>query len=174
MEDPGTAYHGATYTRRVIRRATNADLVAVQRVIAAAYAPFGDPLALDGYDRDLTDLEAAYDARGGVFVVLDVDGRIRGTHAVLPLHPPAVATFRRWYLDTDRRGRGEGGQLMQWTIDWARDAGFERVDIWSDVRFERAHGLFERFGFVRGAIRPATTENPYEESAFTLDLTRGA
>ena len=155
----------------LLREATDDDAAGIIAVIDAAYCEVGDVLDLNGYDRDLVAPCSAYAGRGGAFIVLEVDGRVRGTHAVLPRSDRAgVVTFRRLYLDRALRGRGHGRDLMQWTIDWARGRGFDRVAFWSDVRFTAAHAFFERFGFVRGEVRPATSENPYEEYAFQLPL----
>lgn len=61
---------------------------------------------------------------------------------------------------------------MQVTIDWARDTGFERVEFWSDTRFERAHRFFEKFGFQKsGEVRDMTDSVvPYSEYFFFLEL----
>ncbi|MHC5002524.1 MAG: GNAT family N-acetyltransferase [Planctomycetota bacterium] len=155
----------------VIRPATDADAAGIVDVIEGVYREHGDVLDLAGYDRDLTTIEDTYAGRGGAFVVLEIGGRVCGTHAVLPLDAAAgVATFRRLYLDRTYRGRGHGAALMQWTLRWARRHGFRRVEFWSDVRFGPAHRFFESFGFRRGRVRRATPENPYDEHAFVLDL----
>ena len=81
-------------------------------------------------------------------MVLDDAGRVRGTHAVLPLVARAkVCIFRRLYLEA--AVAVPGGRLMQWAIDWARAHGMHRVEFWSDTRFTRAHAFFARFGCQR-------------------------
>ncbi len=165
---PLPRYHPAM---DLIREATDADSPAIVEVIGGVYREYGDLLDLDGYDRDLLAIEERYAGRGGAFVVLEVEGRIGGTHGVLPVAGRAgVVVFRRLYLDRSLRGRGHGRRLMDWTIDWARSRGFHRVEFWSDVRFEHAHRFFRQFGFERGEVRAATPEIPYDEYAFWLEL----
>ena len=60
-----------------------------------------------------------------------------------------MCTFKRLYLDREFRGAGAGQELMQWNIDWVRQRGFERIEFWSDTRFDRAHRFFEKFGFEK-------------------------
>lgn len=65
---------------------------------------------------------------------------------------------------------------MQHTIDWAIEAGFRRVEFWSDSRFHRAHRFFEKFGFVR-TQRVRTMDDghaPYSEIFFYRQLERPA
>lgn len=160
-----------------LRAATNADSEPLQALISEVYAEYGERMNLDGADKDLLDLEGEYTAKGGAFVVLDDEGRIRGSHATLPDPERAgVCGFRRLYLDPALRGESWGPDIMQWAIDWATDHGQHRVEFWSDVRFERAHRFFARFGFVKsGEVRTMTDAfDPYHEYFFYLELPRGA
>ena len=63
---------------------------------------------------------------------------------------------------------------MQVTIDWTKEAGFARVEFWSDTRFERAHRFFEKFGFERdGRIREMFDGvDPYQEYFYFLDVSQ--
>ena len=166
-----------------IRPATNADLPGIIRVIDTVYREYGDVVELDSFDSDLNDIEAAYIHGGesddasvrepncGAFVVLEIDGVIRGTHAAFPRRrKDRVAGFRRLYLDKNLRGTGAGRELMDWAIAWARERGFQAVEFHSDYRFTRAHAFFKTFGFVKGELRQPTAENPYTEYFFRLEL----
>jgi putative acetyltransferase len=133
---------------------------------------YGDRLSPDAADRDLLDIGSYYVATGGMFVVLEDTGRIRGTHAAIPApQQPGVCIFRRLYLESGLRGGPWGSRLMQWALDWARKQGMQRIEFWSDTRFARAHRFFARFGFQRdGRIR--TVEDgwlPYQEYFYFLD-----
>ena len=61
---------------------------------------------------------------------------------------------------------------MQIAIDWAVETGFERVEFWSDTRFQRAHRFFEKFGFQRsGEVRTMNdSHQEYQEYFYFLDL----
>ncbi len=160
------------FTELCIRRATSADVVGVVALIDAVYREYGELLCLEGADSDLLTAHESYAARGGEFVVLTDELRILGTHAILPLRPPAVCTFRRLYLDNSLRGQRWGKQLMNWAIEAAMERGFSRVEFWSDTRFSRAHRFFERQGFTRtGEVRDMRDGHvPYREYFFSREL----
>jgi putative acetyltransferase len=155
-----------------LRPAQPQDRDAIIALIDDVLSEYGDRLSLDVADRDLLDLDGYYVAAGGMFIVLEDMGRIRGTHAAIPVaQQPGVCIFRRLYLETGLRGGPWGSRLMQWALDWAREHGMHRIEFWSDTRFERAHRFFARFGFQRdGRIR--TIEDgwlPYQEHFYFLD-----
>jgi putative acetyltransferase len=162
----------------MIRLARHDDSPAIIDLIADCYAEYDDRVCLEagGAETDLLDLESRYRGQGGEFWVLELEGRIRGSHAALP-HPglPGVCCFRRLYLDRSLRGRTDWGHhLMQVTIDWARDRGFRRVEFWSDTRFQRAHRFFRKFGFEPdGRVREMHDGHEvYSEYFFFLDLSK--
>ncbi len=134
---------------------------------------YGDKVYLEGVDSDLTNIERRYHARGGAFVVLENEGKIMGTHAVLPLgDKPGVVNFRRLYLCGTLRGTNVSGQLMQWALDWTTENGFKRVEFWSDKRFTRAHRFFIKFHFQKTGEERQMNDSwaPYEEFFFCRDL----
>jgi len=111
-----------------IRPASNEDSQQIQALIARCFAEYDEQVCLEGAEQDLLDLRAHYDQCQGAFVVLENDGDIKGTHAVLPMDDrPDVCYFRRLYLDTELRGSGWGDRLMVWAIDWAREHQMQRV-----------------------------------------------
>jgi putative acetyltransferase len=123
-------------------------------LVDAVYREYGDAVDVDGYDRDLLDVERHYAYAGGAFVVLEADGEVVGAHAAKPVDvKEGIVTFRRLYVRDRFRGRGAGPALMDWALEWSKEHGFDRVEFWSDTRFTRAHRFFGRYGFVRGEIR---------------------
>jgi putative acetyltransferase len=145
-------------------------------IIDGCYREHGDPgIHLEGFDADLLKVDQEYRRNGGEFVVLESDGKVVGSHAVYPLDKAkGLATFRRLYLKPEYRGSEHGNLLMQWAIDWVRERSYKNVEFWSDVRFERAHAFFGRFGFNKtGEIRHCSDYwLPYSEFRFTLELKR--
>jgi len=61
---------------------------------------------------------------------------------------------------------------MQWAVDWAKSADFDRVEFWSDTRFSRAHRFFEKFGFeTDGTTRDMDDGfEPYSEYFYWMNL----
>ncbi|MCH2182204.1 MAG: GNAT family N-acetyltransferase [Mariniblastus sp.] len=167
-----------TYTTRL---ANHHDQPAIIDLIDQVYQEYGDRICLSGADQDLLDLQTTYFDQNGAFWVMEDDqGRVVGTHAAKPIErslggDPAdgsLCTFRRLYLEADLRGGQLGTELMDLTIDWARENGYDRVEFWSDTRFSRAHQFFAKFGF-RNTGRTREMDDgvaPYSEYLFFLEL----
>ena len=154
--------------------ATNANQSQIVALIDTCYQEYGDTIVLEGDDSDLLDIERNYRGKLGEFIAIqDEDGSVVGTHAVVPLDlQSGLCTFRRLYLQNDLRGTGLGTSLMLWAIHWARDAGFKRVEFWSDTRFKRAHRFFEKLGFQTEFETRDMDDGiqPYSEFFFWLDI----
>lgn len=166
--------------QRLIRLATPEDCDGVVELIDGCLIEYGDRICITegGSEADVLDVDAGYRAKGGEFWVLESieEGvsHILGTHAARPAvnNPNEICTFKRLYLHKSLRGSHWGRDLMQVTIDWARDSGFKRIEFWSDTRFERAHRFFQKFNFRKtGDIRHMTDSAvPYSEYFFFLEL----
>lgn len=163
-----------------IRLATPKDVDGIVAVIDGVLIEYGDRICTTpgGSEADVLDIEAGYRSRGGEFWVAEtIDAgvsRIVGTHASRPDpdRPAEVCTFKRLYLHRDFRGTNCGRELMQVTIDWARDRNFKRIEFWSDTRFARAHRFFEKFGFQQTGEERQMTDSvvPYSEYFYYLDI----
>ena len=159
-----------------IRPVEQGDTAAIIALIDGVYREYGEHVCLDGAEADLVDVVGHYSRDKCAFVVLEYDGEVVGTHAVVPIDErPDACTFRRLYLRSDLRGTGWGEKLMRWAIDAAEDFGFCRVEFWSDVRFVRAHRFFKRLGFqYNSQVREMDDGwEPYREYFFSLDLANG-
>jgi GNAT superfamily N-acetyltransferase len=150
----------------VIRRATNADIPEVVRVIKAVYDEFGFPWEPEGYHRDLYDLERFYDAVGDAFFLAERDGVAVGTAAVefFPRVAGAVGgvaerdgyvrvagadcSLERLYVVQEARRGGVGSALVLHVMEAARQGGGTVMELWSDKKFGDAHRLYGRYGAV--------------------------
>lgn len=134
-----------------IRLATDSDSHSIIAIIDSVLNEWDDAVCLEGSEADLLTIQNSYHDVGGVFVVMEIDGNVAGTHAVLPIDvATGLCTFKRLYLRKDLRGTSAGKDLMQWNIDWAKAHGFKKIEFWSDTRFDRAHKFFGKFGFDKG------------------------
>ena len=108
------------------------------------------PDLLDGFP-------GRYAAPAGAFWVSEEAGRVVGSVGVERLDT-GTAELHRLYVDPGLRRRGLGLALVAAVQDWCREAGIPRLTLWSDTRFDRAHALYARRGFVReeSASYPAT------------------
>ena len=155
----------------ILRPVRNTDCAGVQSLIERCYAEYGERLCLEGADRDLLDLEAHY--ADGAFMVLDNGEAILGAVALVPKTNDCAA-LKRLYLDASVRGTGAGQRLLDWLLEEARRRNIQRIELWSDTRFTRAHAFYRKHGFHHdGQIRTMyDAHEPYEEYFFTTILPR--
>jgi GNAT superfamily N-acetyltransferase len=108
---------------------------------------------VDGEMPELRTLATYYAAQGGVLWVAEVDGEIHGMIAVRP-HETNTWEICRVYVHPARHGGGLGHHLLDIAEAHARNAGTDRLVLWSDTRFERAHHFYEKCSYVRsGPLR---------------------
>ena len=138
---------------------------------------------MEGSESDLLDLQANFFDRRGAFWVLvatqdDGTEKVVGCNAILAdasiadAKDAKVCHLKRLYLAPEHRGSTYGHQLMQVVIEWAQQARFQRLELWSDTRFHRAHRFFEKSGLAKSGTTRTMNDShePYSEYLFYLDL----
>jgi GNAT superfamily N-acetyltransferase len=138
-------------------------------LIGGIFAEYGLTFDLPGYDADLTQILGTYCRAGGGFWVLEDGRHVIGSVGVLPLSPAEIE-IKRVYLAASLRGQGWGRSLVEHAISWAAERGHTRVRLWSDVKFQRSHGMYERLGFVRTGIRDCDDIDRSQEYGFEKAL----
>jgi amino-acid N-acetyltransferase len=109
-----------------IRSATNSDLPAVERLLAASDLP------TDGVRENFSS-----------FVVADDDGAITG--AIGLENYGSVALLRSAVVAPDHRGSGVGRRLVEQLLERAEEAGIDELYLLTTT----AEKYFPRFGFTR-------------------------
>lgn len=154
-----------------LRPYRDGDRDAVIALIDGAYREYADRVHLEKAEADLMDIPAHF--APGHFMVLEDAGAIRATVAYSPdAARPQVCFLKRLYLDAALRGTGAGSRLMAWFLETARGEGKSRAELWSDVRFERAHAFYRKHGWRNdGDVRAMDDSwQPYREYFFWKDL----
>ena len=149
------------------------DTQAVIDLISRIYAEYGFKICLEDAEADLNDI-ANHFPEGSFCVLEDDAGIIRATVALTACPDREdVVWLKRLYLDSSLRGGGHADRLLNWALDRTRDMGRSRMELWSDVQFERAHQFYSKHGFVQdGTVRHMTDSyKPYDEYFFALDIT---
>ena len=141
----------------------------VLALIGAIFTEYGMTFDPPGYDADLLHIEAKYDVAGGAFWVMEEDGHVVGTVAVVPVSASEVE-IKRVYLAARLRGQGWGRRLVEHAIAWAATRGYRRACLWSDVRLDRAHVVYQRIGFVQAGARDCDDIDKSRELGFVLEL----
>lgn len=135
-----------------LRPGRDTDAQAFIRLIRDAWAEF--PGCVFDLDAELPELRAlaSYFAASGGQLWLDENGT--GMVATRPLGADAAWEICRLYVAAAARGSGLAHALLDTAEAHARDAGAERLALWTDTRFDAAHAFYEKRGYVRaGAIR---------------------
>jgi len=125
------------------------------RLIGDCWSDYpGCILDVDGELPELRALATYFRDAGGALWAAERDGRVMGMAATRPLGHDAAYEICKVYVDRAERGTGLAHALMTAAEAHARDAGAERLVLWTDTRFEAAHRFYEKRGFVRqGSIR---------------------
>ena len=154
-----------------LRSFRESDTEAVIALIDAVYREYDDRVYLEGAEADLKEVSEYFG--DDLFQVLDDGGAVRGTIAIAAGEDGTETWFlKRLYLDPTLRGGGWAKQLLDWAVETARARGATRLDLWSDVRFERAHAFYAKHGFTREG-EPRTMHDswqPYQEYFYTRRL----
>lgn len=129
----------------VIRLYEKGDEPAICAVIRTIFDEFGFTWEDGGYNSDTEDVQAFYVDAGGAFWVMEVDGKVVGTGGYMP-EGEGVCELCRLYLAKEYRGRGLGRRFYEYIVERCREAGFVKMEIWSDVKLTDAHKLYERSG----------------------------
>ncbi|MDI3309388.1 MAG: GNAT family N-acetyltransferase [Acetobacteraceae bacterium] len=138
-----------------IRPGQDADAEGFIALIGACWAEFpGCILDVDGELPELRALASYFAQAGGALWAAERDGQVVGMVGTRPLREDAAWEICRMYVAKDQRGTGLAHRLLDMAEAHARDAGAQRLVLWSDTRFDAAHRFYEKRSYVRqGAIR---------------------
>jgi putative acetyltransferase len=128
-----------------IRDVRDEDSEAIIALIARVFAEY--PGCVLDVDREEPELRCPASSFDGFWVVAR-GGEILGTIAYADLGGRRVE-LKKLYLDRGVRGRGLARRLVEVVEARARDLGARTIELWSDTRFEEAHGFYERMGYSR-------------------------
>ncbi|WP_136443049.1 GNAT family N-acetyltransferase [Pacificoceanicola onchidii] len=82
-----------------------------------------------------------------------------------------TAKLRLFFLTPDARGKGLGKRLLQANMDFAKDAGYRRMELWTHESHRAACALYAAHGWVLRASKPVTSFGvPLIEQAWDIDL----
>lgn len=150
----------------VLRSATNDDCERVQALVFTVLREYGLPSDPAGTDKDLTDIEAHYPARGGAFeLVEDGAGNLLGTVGLYPVDNDVIE-LRKMYFAPELRGKGWGKWLLAKMIEKARLLGYREIHLDTIAVLKEAIQLYEKFGFKPFDVEPT----PRRDRGYYLKL----
>ncbi len=98
-------------------------------------------------DKDIQNIAESYLQNGGVFKVLEQDGRIVGSYGIYRVSS-FVCELRKMYIYRQFRGKGFGKMMMDDALQEAKVLGFAEMTIETNSRLREAVILYKRYGFV--------------------------
>jgi GNAT superfamily N-acetyltransferase len=111
----------------------------VQRTIDVSYGGVYPPEAIRFFEEYDSLENVLKDAEEGHTVVLEIDGEIRGTGALVE------AEIKRVFVDPALQGQGLGKTIMHWIEESARAKGAETVHLDASVV---AEPFYDRLGYA--------------------------
>ena len=97
--------------------------------------------------RIVADFAAAHDPRREAAWVADLDGHRAGC-VLCVADDERTARLRILLVDPDARGHGIGARLVDRCLEFAREAGYERMVLWTNDVLTSARRIYEARGFV--------------------------
>jgi putative acetyltransferase len=144
------------------------DTPGILALISEVYAEYDCVLDAETDERHLLEPGPYFRAHNGEFWVVEEDGRIRATVAVML--DENAGELKTLYVHSSLRRQGWGSKLTMLAIDYARAGGKRKMILWSDTRFLDAHRLYRSMGFRETGERELHDSNNSVEYGFELSL----
>ncbi|WP_447727382.1 bifunctional helix-turn-helix transcriptional regulator/GNAT family N-acetyltransferase [Sphingomonas koreensis] len=112
--------------------------------------------------RILADFHQSFDPAREAAWIADIDGRMAGSIFLVRGDTPDAGRLRLLYVEPAARGAGVGKMLVAACIARAREAGYARLDLWTNSILAAARSIYTGAGFV------LTDETPHH--SFGKDL----
>lgn len=129
-----------------IRQAFNNDAAGIQKVVFDALVEYGLSPDPNDADKDLAAVEQYYHARNGYFGVVESQGRIIATTGVFQISAE-TCELRKMYILKNHRGEGLGKYLLTFSINKARELGYQRMVLETASPLKEAIALYKKYGF---------------------------
>jgi GNAT superfamily N-acetyltransferase len=118
--------------------------------VRALFREYADWVAVDlsfqGFAEELAGLPGEYKAPQGTLILCVVGQRAAGCIGVRPWQA-RTCEMKRLYVREEFQGRGCGFFLAAQAIEWARQAGYDRMLLDTLPAMTAAQRLYERLGF---------------------------
>ncbi|MEO6391798.1 MAG: GNAT family N-acetyltransferase [Pyrinomonadaceae bacterium] len=148
-----------------------ADVPGILSLIGSILREHDCVLDAENEDTHLLNPGEYFRTRGGEFWVVTTDGPATIILATVGFTASAgVAELKSLYVDPSLRRNGWGRRLTNLVIDHARSAECNRLELWSDTRFTKAHALYRSMGFQPNGERDLHDSNASRELGFFLPL----
>lgn len=130
-----------------LRTAIPSEIDTLAKIIEEVFTELGWVFVIDDELPDYVKYNDHYSdpEENGLFA-MECDGTIIGSIALK--HDGIEPYLSRVYLKKEYRGYGLGQWMTVCMMDLARKRGHQQMHLWTDTRFEVAHNLYHKVGFV--------------------------
>lgn len=118
----------------------------------------GDEIALSNPQKEIID-------KGGFIFFAQVQETIVGTVALLK-KSDFVFELGKMAVSENHRGKGIGQQLLQYSINFAKEKHIRKIILYSNTRLVQALHLYQKFGFKEIPLE----EGLYERADIKMEL----
>ena len=135
-----------------IRKIEAKDNIPLAKMIREVFDEHNAPRTGTVYSDPTTDnLYELFKAPKSILWVAEVDNEVLGCCGVYPTQglDDGYAELVKYYLSGKARGLGIGRELMQRSIESAKEFGYQHLYLESFPQFAKAVGIYEKQGFVR-------------------------
>lgn len=132
---------------RHLRRKDNREIA---ELIRSVFREFGiDRPGTVYFDPTTDDLFTLFKKPGSIYWIAEEDSKIIGGCGIYPTPdlPAGCAELVKLYLDSSKRGRGIGWELMSKSLRSARRMGYTQVYLESMPELSKAISLYKKAGF---------------------------
>ncbi|MGW8974878.1 bifunctional helix-turn-helix transcriptional regulator/GNAT family N-acetyltransferase [Streptomyces platensis] len=120
----------------------------VERNAALYAAEYGFDLSYEALvARIIAEYAEAFDPRWDRTWIAELDGRRAGAVMCVRDERPGVARLRLLLVEPDARGHGVGRQLVDACVEFAREAGYGEMVLWTNSVLGTARRIYQRAGF---------------------------
>ena len=133
-----------------IRPIESRDNEALAKVIRTALAEFGANKPGTVYFDPTTDaLFELFRTPGSYYYVATIDEKVVGGCGIFPTEnlPDGTCELVKLYVAKEARGTGLGKQLMEKSMNWAKEYGYTQVYLESMPELSKAVSIYEKLGF---------------------------
>ncbi len=101
---------------------------------------------------------------GGTILIGTYDKEIAGT-AAIKLVAPKVYEFTKMAVDEKFQGKKIGKAVAKAAIQWSKEAGADKIILYSNTKLKTAIALYKKLGFVEIPL-----DGPYKRSDIKMEL----
>ncbi len=134
-----------------LRKIEKKDNEVLAKIIRSCFHDFKVATQGTVYEDPTTDnLSELFKQNNSALFVAEIGGEVGGCCGIFPTDglPENCAELVKFYIDKKFRGKGLGKSLMEKSIDFAKDSGYESIYIESLPEFSTAVSIYEKQGFT--------------------------